>query len=294
MYKLDRNIQLYEEKYMRFPEGRAKAITLSYDDGTVSDIKLLDVFKKYGLKGTFNLNSRCFSGEYRLWHGRMNEEETIKAFSGCGQEIALHGARHVFLDKVPLPEAMREICDNRAWLEQKFSCIVDGMAYAYGAYNDDIIALLKAAGVKYARTTKSTHGFAVPENWLKLDPTCHHTEAEFPALTDKFLALDPLSVSKHRESVLYYVWGHAFEFDENDNWDIIESFGKKAGGREDIWYATNGEVYNYVSAYKRLEFSIDGERVYNPSATPVWIEVRGRVYKIDGGKTLAFERGALG
>lgn len=290
MYKLDRNIQLFEEKYMRFPEGRAKALTLSYDDGTLSDVKLLEAFKKYGLKGTFNLNSKCFDEVYRGWHGRMNEQETIAAFKDCGQEVALHGARHVFLDKIPLPEAMREICENRVWLEQKFGCIVDGMAYAYSAYTEDVIAVLKAAGIKYARTTQATHSFALPDNWLKLNPTCHHEDALLPELTDKFIELDPRAIPKHRESALFYVWGHAFEFDEHDNWDIIEDFGKKIGGKKDIWYATNGEIYNYVLAYKRLEFSMDGERVYNPSAIPVWIEIRGNVYKIGAGETIAFKK----
>ena len=32
--------QMFEEKYMRFPEGRAKALTFSYDDGVAADKNL--------------------------------------------------------------------------------------------------------------------------------------------------------------------------------------------------------------------------------------------------------------
>ncbi len=87
-----------------------------------------------------------------------------------------------------------------------------------------------------------------------------------------------------------YVWGHSYEFDDRHNWDIIESFAKRVSGRKDIWFATNSEVYNYVQAYKNLVFSIDGERVYNPSHMPVWIEIRGKVYKAEGGATLQFDK----
>ena len=37
--------------------GKLKAVTFSFDDGITQDIRLIELFNKYGLKGTFNLNS---------------------------------------------------------------------------------------------------------------------------------------------------------------------------------------------------------------------------------------------
>ena len=281
--------QMYEEKYMRFPEGKAKALTFSYDDGVVADRRLLKIFEKYGLKGTFNLNSKLFDCEN--WHGRMDEDGTYAAFNACGQEIALHGARHIFMDKVPLCEAVKEIVDNRAYLEEKFGRIVRGLAYAYGGYNEDIKRVLKDCGVAYARTTHSTYGFGIPSDWLELNPTCHHTESELTALSDRFFGGSPLDEFKHRESWLFYVWGHSYEFDDDNNWDIIEALGRRAAeNRDEIWLATNIEIFNYVQAYERLVFSLDGERVYNPSAVGVWIELRGKTYEIGAGQTVTFDK----
>ena len=42
--------------YTCFPEGKAKALTMSYDDGKLQDERLVEIFNKYGIKGTFNLN----------------------------------------------------------------------------------------------------------------------------------------------------------------------------------------------------------------------------------------------
>ncbi len=280
-------IQLYEEKYMRFPDGKAKALTLSYDDGVQADIRLLKIFKKHGLKGAFNLNSKLF--DCAEWHGRMDEEQTLKTFCDCGQEIALHGARHIFLDKAPLAEGVKEVADNRAYLEDKFGTIVRGMAYAYGAFNADIKRVLKDLGVAYARTTVSSHSFAVPDDWLELNPTCHHTEAEFARLADEFFSSSPQDAPKHREPWLFYVWGHSFEFDDYDNWNVIEDFAARAEKHADsVWFATNIQIYEYVKAYEALVFSFDGERVYNPSAIPVWLELRGKIYRLDGGKETVF------
>ena len=65
-------IQMHSEKFMRFPEGRTKALTFSYDDGTVSDKRLIEIFDRYALKGTFNLNSLLFSEECRDWQDRKS------------------------------------------------------------------------------------------------------------------------------------------------------------------------------------------------------------------------------
>ena len=40
-----------------FPGGKTKAVTFSYDDGIVSDKKLVKILNEYGMKGTFNVNS---------------------------------------------------------------------------------------------------------------------------------------------------------------------------------------------------------------------------------------------
>lgn len=279
--------QMFEEKYMRFPEGKSKAFTLSYDDGIKDDLRLLKIMNESGLKGAFNLNSRLFDCEN--WHGRMDEETTYNAFKDSGQEVALHGARHIFLDKVPLPEAIREVADNRQYLETKFGRVVRGMAYAYNGFNADIKRVLKDLGVAYARTTTPTHSFAVPTDWLELNPTCHHSDPKLGELTDRFLNSDPEDEFKHREPWLFYVWGHSYEYEDNGNWGIIEGLAQKLNGRKDVWFATGIEIYDYVTAYRNLVFSLDGERVYNLSAQTVWIEVRGKVYAIAGGQTVAFD-----
>ena len=43
--------------FMRYPGGKPKAVTLSYDDGVIQDIRMAQVLDKYGLKCTFNLCS---------------------------------------------------------------------------------------------------------------------------------------------------------------------------------------------------------------------------------------------
>lgn len=43
--------------FMRFPGGRAKALTLSYDDNVKQDFRMMEILDRHGLKCTFNINT---------------------------------------------------------------------------------------------------------------------------------------------------------------------------------------------------------------------------------------------
>lgn len=280
--------KIYKEKFLRFPKGGCKCAVFSYDDGVEADKKLVKIFDKYGVKGTFNLNSNLFDAQE--WNNRMTEEETFKTFYSSVHEVALHGARHIFLNKVPLAEAANEVLQNRLYLENKYKRVVRGMAYAYGAYNAEIVSLLKSLGVVYARTTEPSYSFDIPQNWLELKATCHHADGRLPELLNKFLSDSPLNMPKLRESWVLNIWGHSYEFDNNNNWDFIEDICSRLKEAGDVWFATCGELYSYVEAYNNLVWSLDGERVFNPSYMGVWVEIRGKTYMIPAGGEVVFDK----
>lgn len=258
--------------FMRFPEGKAKALTLSYDDGVQQDIRLMEIMDQHGLKGTFNLNSGCYAAEGTVYpegtiHRRLTKREVQELYRDSGHEVAVHGLTHPFLEKLPENMAMWELLKDRENLEDLFHTIVRGMAYPFGTYNDTVVECLKKAGLVYGRTVISSHSFGIPEDWLRLEATCHHNDPELMVLAEKFVNGTPID-----DSWLFYLWGHSYEFENDDNWEVIEKFANLTGGREDIWYATNIQIHDYVQAYGRLEFSADGKQVYNPTVTELYFE----------------------
>ena len=64
----------------------------------------------------------------------------------------------------------------------------------------------------------------------------------------------------------------------------MEEFCEFIGGKEDIWYATNIEIVDYMEAAERLQFTINGGSVYNPSVLDVWLEVDKKIVKAESGK----------
>ena len=273
--------------YLRFPGGKLKALTFSYDDGVETDKRLIDIFKAHDLKGTFNINSLLFAPEGTVYpqgtiHRRMSKSECYNTYKNSGMEVAIHGAEHLFWSEAPKDVTTLDIVKDRELLEEMFDEVIRGGAYPFGDFNDDTVDALKSAGIVYCRAVQPSKSFRIPQDWLRLRPTCHHDESTLFELADKFLAIEDNGWHPY----LFYVWGHSYEFDQKDNWDRIEAFAEKISHKEDVWYATNIEIYDYVEAYRRLQVSLNGKRIHNPSAVPVWLSVNGKIHEIPAGETV--------
>lgn len=276
------------EFYMRFPGGKSKALTLSYDDGVEQDVELIRIMKEYGLKGTFNLNSGLYAAEDVKYpegqiHRRMPRSKVDELYTDSGMEIAVHGYTHPWLEQLPVNAAALDIIEDRRTLEKQFNRIVRGMAYPYGTYNDTVVEIIKNAGIVYSRTVHSTHNFEMPTDWLRLPATCHHNDPALMSLLDDFLNNENCGRWSPK---MFYLWGHSYEFEEHNNWNVIIDFAKKAGGRDDIWYATNIEIYDYQDAFKRLQFNTDMTMCFNPTSTKLWFMYEGKLYEAAPGATI--------
>lgn len=259
--------------FMRFPNGRAKALTLSYDDGVEQDIKLIEIMNKYGLKGTFNISSGRYAPDGKIYsqgtvHRIMTKKAATELYKSSPHEVAVHAYTHPRLDQIPLAQAVAEIMEDRKNLENDFECTVRGMAYPYGSASNAVADIVKSCGIVYSRTTISTENFSLPKDWLRLPATCHHNNPRLMELTDKFI-----TGNVDNQPQLFYLWGHSYEFEANDNWNVIEDFSHAVGNNADIWYATNIEIYDYIKAYENLIWAMDYKRVTNHSSKDVWFKL---------------------
>ena len=272
--------------YMKLKDGKSKALTFSYDDGVVEDIRLIDIFNARGLKGTFNINTGLYfpeDGERHRYYGRMKLSESQKLYIGSGQEVAVHALTHPFLEKLKMPDMLREILEDRKNIEEQYHVLARGMAYPYGTYSEEVVDVLKKCGICYARTTVSTENFKFPTEWLTLHPTCHHKNPRLMEFAKNFVET---TSRRPMENWLFYVWGHSYEFDNDENWDVIEQFADYVSNRDDVWYATNIEIYDYVKAHEGLEVSVDETIIHNPSAIDVWFMKNEKIYCVKGGEML--------
>lgn len=260
-------------RFDRFKGGKRHCLTFSYDDGQVYDRKLVEILNRYEMKGTFHLNSGNLGLDEFIC-----QEEVGELYRG--HEVSCHSVSHPFPNRIPLSEWLREVWEDRKKLESLSGDTVRGMSYPFGAYNQSVIEAAKSCGIVYSRTTKATFRFELPYDFMKWHPTCHHHDCMKYA--DSFFN----QWAYENTSRLFYVWGHSFEFERENNWELIENFCKKMSGNDQIWYATNIEVYDYVQNVQRLQITADKKQVYNPSTMELWFSCDGETVSIGGGETV--------
>lgn len=220
-------------------EKYKKAVTFSYDDSVEQDLKLIDIFNKYGMKCTFNVNTDISPEDSWLYNDcltvrRLDLEKYASYYAG--HEIAVHTLTHPDLTKCTDEEVIREIRGDKENITRIFGEVPVGAAYPYGTYNDFVVKTLDAEGIKYCRGVNETHNFDEQSNLLVFNPTCHHDDEMLFELIEKFLALKP------DKPQILYIWGHSYEFEGQGNWDRIEKACELLAGKDDIFYGTNKEV----------------------------------------------------
>ena len=104
---------------------------------------------------------------------------------------------------------------------------------------------------------------------MRWTPSCHHNDA-FDGMAERFL-----NTPEYMKLPLLYGWGHSFEFEREQTWDKMEEFCQQISGKKDVWYATNMEYVNYMTAARQLMFRADRSQVENLSKIPVYVKLDG-------------------
>lgn len=272
---------------MLFPQGKSKALILSFDDGNVADKHLVKLMNDYGLVGTFHLNSNKLGTKDYL------TKEEIKSLYK-GHEVSGHTANHPSLTTLSKIDVIYEVLEDRKELERLTAYPVRGMSYPFGNTNDFVVEAISGLGIEYARTVGDTYNFGMPTDFLKWQPTIHlfgktnyipndtandsRELAQFYQLTTDFLKANSLA--------LFYVWGHSWEYEGLGNkWAEVEKFFKMVSQNPDIFYTTQIGLVDYINAFNDLRFTVDKSMVTNLSSTDVYIKINGKVFTIEAVST---------
>ena len=271
--------------FLRFLGGRYKAVTLSYDDGCPADLRFAETVTKYGLKCTFNM---------------VNTETLTPAvikekILGAGHEVAVHCANHRAPGLQRPLVGIKEVLDCRLRLERDLGIIIRGMAYpdtgitkfSNGATYENIKRYLTDLGIAYSRTLDGdNNGFYLPQDFYAWMPSVRHANSKTLEYIDEFAALTDDMYGAKRDARLFYMWGHSYEFENQNNWDYLDEICTRFKSLKDTWFATNIEIYDYITAYNSLIFSADETMVYNPTLLDIWFDIDKKLYKIKPGETL--------
>ena len=276
---------------MLFPEGKTKALILSYDDGAKQDRELVKLMNKYHLIGTFHLNSNLLGTN--TYFDYLNKEEIKDLFNG--HEVSVHTANHPALTALSKIDIVYEIVEDRRELERLMGYPVRGMAYPFGNTNDAVVEAITGIGIEYARTVGDSYNFEIPKDFLRWYPTMHQFAKAYsvpnqPENDEKELELFYQKIDdflQTKELAVLDIWGHSWEMGTDKiKWYETEKFFKLLANNQSIYYTKQIDLVDYINAYRNLKFSVDKNSVTNTSAINVYIKINAKIFKVMAGTSM--------
>jgi peptidoglycan/xylan/chitin deacetylase (PgdA/CDA1 family) len=146
-------------------------VSITFDDALAEQNAAADTLHKYGLNGTFYINSGPVGTP-----GYFGQDD-LKRLAALGHEIGGHSVSHLNLTTLSADEARRQVCTDRATLTG-WGFKVTSLAYPYAAHDRSTEAIARDCGYNSAR---ATGGIRPPRKSSGNCPNCPPAETIPPA-----------------------------------------------------------------------------------------------------------------
>ncbi len=255
-----------------FPQGKAKACVLSYDDGVTQDIRLTELLRKYNLTATFNLNSQLSQNEFSWVHQsgavitRLHHNVLSELYEGF--EVASHTCSHPYMENLTEEQITKEMAMDKTVLERLTSQKVCGFAVPFHYYSPLIRACAVNCGFEYSRCSDVTYGFMPWEDYFALKATAFHLDERVDLLSEQFLSTD-------EELAIFHLIGHSYDLDTHNAWDRAEVLFNRISESEDVLSATTLEIVRYLKAMYKAE--ITPQQIVNNSSVDLYFSVNNEI-----------------
>lgn len=264
-----------------YPYGKAKAFNITYDDGILQDVRFVELLNKYGLKGTFNLNSQLMEQEYEWVHEtgmvvkRLSVDAALNLYDG--HEIASHTLTHPYMSDKTEEQLLWEIGEDKRRLEEVFGREVAGFGLPFHFYNEKIADCVKRCGFEYGRMSEESRGYSPWEDPYYWRCGIFHLAPELDAFIDGFFR-------SSEELALCQIVGHSYDLDAEDLWGKMEKILRRVSEDRDVISLTHLEVVRYIRAMKLAQ--VHDNTIHNPSDVPLWFRIDGEVCCVEPGETI--------
>ena len=268
-----------------YPNGKAKAFNVTYDDGVLQDIRFVELLNKYNLKGTFNLNSRLMENEFEWVHEngcvvkRLAKDKARTLYGG--HEIASHSLTHPYMDNLSEEEIMHELKTDKANLENLFGKEIKGFAVPFDYYSELIEKCVKECGFEYARISEESRSFTPQSDYYNWKASVFHLDSELNQFVNNFL-------NTTEELAFFQIVGHSYDLDIENMWDKIENIFKEICADNDVLPMTTIEIIDYLKAMSCA--GINKNYITNNSNVNLWFNINGSVVEIKANDRFVFSK----
>ena len=216
-----------------------KYFVFSLDDGTIFDKETISLFNRYGIRGTFNLNSGLnnytWYYEDRIPITRLILEDNVDLYNG--HEVASHTLTHPYLDSCSDEEVIRQVNEDINNLERIFNRKIKSFATPFETCGEREVEIIRnSTKINNIRLSEIDESFSLPSDAYHIKVTSLDIRRALE-LFDTFINDDNAS--------LFVYAGHSYDFFVDNTFDLLEELLKKLNEHKDeVKVVTMQEMVN--------------------------------------------------
>ena len=195
-----------------------KKFVFAIDDGTIFDKKVIDIFNKYGIRATFNLNSGL---QDYVWNKdwlevrRLNLKENKHIYKG--HEVASHSLTHPFLTSLSDEDVYREVKEDVDNLKNIFGCDIKSFSFPFDGYDERTINIIKGLGITHIILPAIDDSFYYPVDTYHIKVTSWNIDDAL-AKVKRFI--------EDKDAEIFIYLSHSYDYEYENSYDKLEKLCK--------------------------------------------------------------------
>ena len=207
-----------------------KYFIFSIDDGTVYDKKVIDIFNKYHIRATFNLNSGL---QDFVWYQDDKPVERLKLFENRhiydNHEVASHSLTHPYLTSLSDEDVYHEVKEDIDNIERIFDRKVTTFSFPFDYFDERTINIIKSVGIKQIILPEIDDSFKLPSDLFHIKVTSWNID-------DALEKVDRFIRDKNAEIFIYL--SHSYDYEFASSYDKLEKLCELVTSHKEIKVVT--------------------------------------------------------
>ena len=203
-----------------------KYFVFAIDDGTSFDKKVIEIFNRYNIKATFNLNSGLQDFVwYKDWLAvtRHNLYENRDIYDG--HEVGSHSLTHPYLTSLCDEDVYKEVKEDKGNIEHIFQRNVETFSFPFEGYDERTSGIIKSLGITHIILPDIDDSFKFPID-------THHIKVTSWDIDD---ALEKINrFIEDEESEIFIYLSHSYDYEYSNSYDKLEKLCQIVTSNKDI------------------------------------------------------------
>ena len=219
---------------------KMKIVSLSFDEGTIYDLRFIELLNKYNIRATLNLNSELdnfvwYFGETPIERLKLNE--VVEKYDG--HEVCSHSLTHPYFSSLSKEEIIRQVKEDCENLSKIFNRDINAFAFPFHDQTEEHIQILKEnLNLNYIRYSYFEESY-LPKDRYHIPLNALYNDNDLYEKLENFKNND-------LDNSLFVIAGHSYEFEVRNEWERIEELLKYLSSNKDIVVLPLIEAINVI------------------------------------------------